>query len=181
MAKRGVYINACKIMIDHIGRYKNYLVAERNYSEHTVRAYMTDLIQFMNFLKENRLPTDTKHVDITKVEEIDIREFVGGLYNKNSKASISRKLTSIRNFIEFLIREGKIAKNSAKLVPIPKWERRTPAFLSVDEVFVLVEKPDNNGVLGLRDRAIASKLGTLISRPQLSRFLARAAWSALCP
>lgn len=158
MAKRDVYINGYKIMIDHIERYKNYLVAERNYSEHTVRAYMTDLIQFMNFLKQNRLPTDTKDPDITKVEEIDIREFVGGLYNKNSKASISRKLTSIRNFIEFLIREGKIARNSAKLVPIPKGEKRTPAFLSVDEVFMLVEKPDDDGVLGLRDRAILELL-----------------------
>jgi integrase/recombinase XerC len=158
MAKRGVYINVYQIMIDHIERYKNYLVAERNYSEHTVRAYMTDLIQFMNFLKENRLPTDKKDIDVTKVEEIHIREFVGGLYNKNSKASISRKLTSIRNFIEFFIREGKIARNSAKLVPIPKGERRTPAFLTVDEVFVLVEKPDNNGVLGLRDRAILELL-----------------------
>jgi integrase/recombinase XerC len=145
-------------MMDHIERYKNYLAAERNYSEHTVRAYITDLTQFMRFLKENRLPANTKDIDITKVEEIDIREFVAGLYNKNSKASISRKLTSIRNFVEFLIREGKIARNSAKLVPIPKGERRTPAFLSVDEVFVLVEKPDNNGVLGLRDRAILELL-----------------------
>lgn len=147
-----------KIMIDHIERYKNYLVAERNYSEHTVRAYMTDLIQFMNFLKKNRLPVDTKDVDITKIEEIDVREFIGGLYHKNSKASISRKLTSIRNFIEFLIREGNIARNSAKLVPIPKGEKRTPAFLTVDEVFVLVEKPNDNEVLGLRDRAILELL-----------------------
>jgi integrase/recombinase XerC len=158
MIKRGVYINVNKIMIDDIKRYKSYLVAERNYSEHTVRAYMTDLTQFMNFLKKNRLPADTKNIDITKIEEIDIREFIGRLYNKNSKASISRKLTSIRNFLEFLIREGKIASNSAKLVPIPKGERRTPAFLTVDEVFVLVEKPDDNEVLGVRDRAILELL-----------------------
>ena len=158
MVMTGVYINVIKIMIDHIERYKNYLVAERNYSEHTVRAYMTDLTQFMNFLKKNRLPVGTKNVDITRLEEIDVREFIGGLYNKNSKASISRKLTSIRNFVEFLIREGKIARNSAKLVPIPKGERRTPAFLTVDEVFVLVEKPDVNEVLGLRDRAILELL-----------------------
>jgi integrase/recombinase XerC len=158
MIKRGVYINVNKIMIDDIKRYKSYLVAERNYSEHTVRAYMTDLTQFMNFLKKNRLPADTKNIDITKIEEIDIREFIGRLYNKNSKASISRKLTSIRNFLEFLIRQGKIASNSAKLVPIPKGERRTPAFLTVDEVFVLVEKPDDNEVLGVRDRAILELL-----------------------
>jgi integrase/recombinase XerC len=158
MVKRGVYINVEKIMIDDIKRYKNYLVSERNYSEHTVRAYMTDLIQFMNFLKENKLPTNKKDIDVTKIEEIDIREFIGRLYTKNSKSSISRKLTSIRTFLEFFIREGKVAKNSAKLVPIPKGEKRTPAFLTVDEVFVLVEKPDDNEVLGLRDRAILELL-----------------------
>jgi integrase/recombinase XerC len=158
MVKRGVYINVNKIMIDDIKTYKNYLVSERNYSEHTVRAYITDLIQFMNFLKKNNLPADKKNKDITRIEEIDIREFIGRLYNKNSKASISRKLTSIRNFIEFLIREGKIVKNSAKLVPIPKGEKRTPAFLTVDEVFLLIEKPDDNQVLGLRDRAILELL-----------------------
>jgi integrase/recombinase XerC len=158
MARRGVYINVIKIMIDHIETYKHYLSAERNYSEHTVRAYITDLVQFMNFLKKNRSPVDTKNIDITKIEEIDVREFIGGLYKKNSKASISRKLTSIRTFIEFLIREGNITRNSAKLVPIPKRERRAPAFLTVDEVFVLVEKPDDSEVLGLRDRAILELL-----------------------
>ncbi len=158
MVRRGVYINVIKIMFDHMETYKNYLVAERNYSEHTVRAYMTDLIQFMNFLKKNRSPADTKDIDITNIEEIDIREFIGSLYNMNSKASISRKLTSIRTFIEFLIREGNITRNSAKLVPIPRSERRAPAFLTVDEVFVLVEKPDDNQVLGLRDRAILELL-----------------------
>jgi len=145
-------------MIDTIKRYKNYLIAERNYSQHTVRAYMADLIQFMNFLKENNLPTNKKNIDITKIEEIHIRGFIGRLYTKNSKSSISRKLTSIRSFLEFFIKEGKIAKNSAKLVPIPKGGKRTPAFLTVDEVFLLVEKPDDNEVLGLRDRAILELL-----------------------
>ncbi len=158
MVNSAVYINVIKIMIEHIERYKSYLSAERNYSEHTIRAYMTDLTQFMNFLKKNSLAADGGNVDITKIEEINVREFIGRLYNKNTKASISRKLTSIRNFLEFLIREGKLAKNSAKLVPIPKGERRTPAFLTVDEVFVLVEKPDDKEVLGLRDRAILELL-----------------------
>lgn len=145
-------------MIDHINRYKSYLISERNYSVHTVRAYMTDLIQFMNFLKKNDARKGTENIDITGVEEIDVREFIGGLYNINSKASISRKLTSVRNFIEFLRREGKMEKNAAKLVPIPKGEKRSPSFLSVDEVFLLVEKPDGSDVLGLRDRAILELL-----------------------
>lgn len=119
---------------------------------------MADLIQFMNFLKDNNLPTNKKEIEIAKIEEIHVREFIGRLYTKNSKSSISRKLTSIRSFIEFVIREGTIAKNSAKLVPIPKGEKRTPAFLTVDEVFLLVEKPDDNEVLGLRDRAILELL-----------------------
>jgi len=117
-------------MINYIKRYKHYLISERNRND----------------------------IKIESIEEIDVREYISWLYKRNSKSSISRKLTSIRTFLEFLIREGRIQKNAAKLVPTPKAEKKTPAFLTVDEVFVLVEKPKDKGRLGLRDRAILELL-----------------------
>ncbi|MGH7900261.1 MAG: site-specific tyrosine recombinase/integron integrase [Thermodesulfobacteriota bacterium] len=138
-------------MIDFIKRFKNFLLSERNYSDHTIRAYMSDLSQFGRFLKERK-------VDIGNVRDIDIRAYLARLYGNNSKSSISRKLTTIRTFLDFLIREGKITSNSAKLVPTPKGERRLPTFLTVDETFKLVETPDISSVLGLRDRAILELL-----------------------
>ena len=138
-------------MIDFIKRFEKFLLSERNYSYHTIRAYMSDLAQFRNFLKDRK-------VNFENVREIDIRAYLAGLYGKNSKSSISRKLTTIRMFLDFLIREGKVASNSAKIVPTPKGERRIPTFLTVDEMFKLVETPDINSVLGLRDRAILELL-----------------------
>jgi len=145
-------------MTNCIKRYKQYLLSERNYSENTVRAYTTDLLYFRDFLSKKKLSAGEKDIDVAKIEEMDIREYISWLYTRNSKSSISRKLTSIRTFLEFLIREGEIQKNSAKLVPTPKAEKRTPAFLTVDEVFLLVEKPKDKGILGLRDRAILELL-----------------------
>jgi integrase/recombinase XerC len=144
-------------MIDHIRRFKDFLVSERNYSEHTVRAYLTDLSEFNGFLRRKGVLNDGP--DISCIDEVSIRAYVGWLYGKkSSKKSISRKLASIRTFFEFLMREGVIRKNSAKLVPTPKGEKKLPAFLTVDEAFKLIETAETKGVLGLRDRAILELL-----------------------
>lgn len=144
-------------MIDLIRRFKDFLVSERNYSEHTVRAYLTDLSEFNGFLRRKGVLNDGS--DISCIDEVSIRAYVGWLYGKkSSKKSISRKLASIRTFFEFLMREGVIRKNSAKLVPTPKGEKRLPAFLTVDEMFRLIETAETKGVLGLRDKAILELL-----------------------
>src|SRR6266851_5122478 len=103
-------------MIDYTSRFRDFLSTERNYSEHTVRAYMTDLLKFSGFLIEKEILNDG--ADISCVDEVSIRAYIGWLYGKkNSRKSISRKLASIRTFFEFLMREGIVRKNSAKLVP----------------------------------------------------------------
>jgi integrase/recombinase XerC len=144
-------------MIDYTSRFKDFLSTERNYSEHTVRAYMTDLLKFSGFLKEKEILNDG--ADISCVDEVSIRAYVGWLYGKkNSRKSISRKLASIRTFFEFLMREGVVRKNSAKLVPTPRGEKKLPAFLTVDEAFKLIETAETKGILGLRDRAMLELL-----------------------
>lgn len=140
-------------MPEHIDRFRDFLVSERNYSAHTVRAYISDLREFKLFL-EKRQGSHGGDVNISRVQEIDVRAYVTWLHRKNSRTSISRKITSIRVFFEFLIREGLILNNSAKLVPIPRREKKLPVFLSVDEAFKLVDIPQNGGVLSSRDKAI---------------------------
>ncbi len=143
--------------MDYIKRFRDFLVSERNYSEHTIRAYMTDLGEFSGFLKEKGI--FTQGTEISSIDVVSIRVYIGWLYGKkNSKKSISRKLASIRSFFEFLMRENAIQKNSAKLVPTPKGEKRLPAFLTVDETFKLIETTDTKNVLGLRDKAILELL-----------------------
>lgn len=144
-------------MIDYISRFRDFLISERNYSEHTVKAYTTDLSELNGFLKEKGILNDG--ADISCVDEVSIRAYIGWLYGKkNSKKSISRKLASIRTFFEFLVREGAVRKNAAKLVPTPKGEKKLPAFLTVDEAFKLIETAVTKGVLGLRDRAMLELL-----------------------
>jgi integrase/recombinase XerC len=71
---------------------------------------------------------------------------------------VSRRLSSIRSFFKFLLREGYIKSNPAKLVPNPKVPKLLPRFLSVDDVFSLVEKPEGIGFLHARDRAVLELL-----------------------
>ena len=146
-------------MFVHFNRFREFLKSERNYSEHTVRAYMTDLMQFSGFLREKVFNSASDEFDFSSVDEVAIRAFLGWLHRrKNLKSSISRKLASIRTFFEFLLREGVVNRNSAKLVPTPKGEKKLPAFLTVDEVFTLLDTEYANSAIGYRDKTILELL-----------------------
>ena len=129
-----------------------HLSDERNYSEHTVKAYRGDLENFRNFLlKEEK-----------KIEDADIatiNAYVSTLYGKNSPSSVERKVSAIRSFFSYLVRKGLATQNPAKLVRTPKKEKHLPVFLSVDEVFNLVDVKDSEkNPLRVRDRAILELL-----------------------
>ncbi|HEY7535423.1 MAG TPA: tyrosine recombinase XerC [Thermodesulfobacteriota bacterium] len=142
-------------MLVYFNRFREFLNSERNYSEHTIRAYMADLLEFERFLKERVFKHGFDEFDDSSVDEIAIRSYLSWLYGrKNSKASVSRKLASIRTFFEFLLREGVIKKNSAKLVPTPKLEKKLPPLLTVDEVFTILDREYADSTLGCRDKAI---------------------------
>ena len=129
-----------------------HLSDERNYSEHTVKAYRGDLENFRDFLlKEEK-----------KIEDADvasINAYVSTLYGKNSPASVERKISAVRSFFSYLVRRDIVAQNPAKLVRTPKKEKHLPVFLSVDEVFNLVDVKDpEKSPLRVRDRAILELL-----------------------
>lgn len=135
----------------HIIDFERFLKYERNYSAHTVRAYMNDLAEFEDFLSRSS-------IEIEKTEPKNINLYSLKLYTKNSKATVSRKLTTLRSFFNFMLRKGNIKQNPAKLIPLPKKEKELPVFLSVDEVFKLIDSIDPGGILPLRDLAIIELL-----------------------
>lgn len=135
----------------HIIDFERFLKYERNYSAHTVRAYMNDLAEFEDFLSRSS-------IEIEKTEPKNINLYSLNLYTKNSKATVSRKLTTLRSFFNFMLRKGNIKQNPAKLIPLPKKEKELPVFLSVDEVFKLIDSIDPGGILPLRDLAIIELL-----------------------
>ncbi|MCK5391315.1 MAG: tyrosine recombinase XerC [Deltaproteobacteria bacterium] len=146
-------------MDKYLSSFEDYLSSERNYSKHTLKAYMADIKEFALVLKEMGLVSaDNGDIDFAHLDETPIRTYISRLYGKNKKVSISRKLASVRTFFEFLIRNGKLKSNSAKLVPTPKGEKRLPTFLTVDEVVKLVETPGSDNVYESRNRAILELL-----------------------
>ena len=126
-----------------------FLKSEQNVSPHTLRSYTKDLNDFLIF-------TDKKPKDI---DNLDIRSFLASLHHgKLKKTSISRKLATIRSFFKFLHREGYVKKNPAKLVSSPKLPKELPRFLSIDEVFYLMESPQGDSFKPSRDKAILELL-----------------------
>ena len=136
-------------MKDMIDKFIRYLEVENDASKHTLRAYRKDLDSFSEYIGEKP----------REIDMIDVRGFVAQqIKNGLNKTTAARRLASVRSFLNFLCREGHIKSNPAKLVTTPKTEKRLPNFLSVDDVFMLMEKPDGIGFLQIRDRAILELL-----------------------
>src|SRR5690606_2707765 len=91
---------------------------------------------------------------IAEIDHLTIREWMADLHDGHKKTSVARKLASLRTFFEFLIREGKIETNPAKLVATPKIERKLPNHLSMEDAVRFIETPDITTDLGRRDRAM---------------------------
>lgn len=133
----------------YIEKFLRFLEVERGASLHTLRAYREDLEIFFRNVK-----SEIKAIDLS-----DIRGFVASQINEgHRKTTVGRRLATVRSFLKFLYREGYVKTNPAKLVPTPKLPQMLPKFLSVDDVFSLVEKPERIGFLPARDRAILELL-----------------------
>ncbi len=137
-----------------------YLKSQKNYSVHTIRNYKNDLYQFKQFLLMG-MNGGKKPQDSLTLESIDIhiiRKYIGALFNRYKKASLARKISTIRSFFLFLERNGFYQDNAAADISIPKLEQYIPNYLPVDEMFRLLEGPDKEKPLGLRDLAILEVL-----------------------
>ena len=134
--------------------FLEHLALNENASDHTVRAYDSDLSQFLAFLA---LHTGRKRLDLVADDfsHLNIRAFLGDLQKRgNSRASAARKLAALRTFARYLRREGFLENDPASLVGTPKREQRLPAHLGEAEMSKLLDMPDTSNPLGRRDRAI---------------------------
>jgi integrase/recombinase XerC len=143
-----------------VEQFVRYLSAEKNASPHTCRNYAKDLEQFENFLKTSGIHlSPTGEVEMDKVDRWTIRKYLSFLHRKNRKSSIARKISTLRSFFRFLLREGLTTTNPAKSVSTPKREKTLPSTLTVDEAFRLVESPEETEKgQKVRDRAILELL-----------------------
>jgi len=144
-----------------IEEFVRYLVAERGSSDHTIRNYRGDLSRFQEFLEKAGMARsdDGADVDVSRIDSVAVRSFLGEFYRKgNSASSMGRHLSTIRSFFRYLCRMGTLRHNVAKQVNSPKTKNHLPHFLPVDEAFRLVQEPGTKekkeGSISLRDRAI---------------------------
>jgi len=133
--------------------FLSYLKYEKRYSTHTITAYENDLGQFVLFGK--------KLAEDFHVEEADyhlIREWVISLMNHGTLArSVNRKLSTLKTFYKFLMREGVIVKNPTEQVTMPKMAKKLPEFVQEKEINQLLDGPFfTDDFEGIRDKAVVS-------------------------
>ena len=141
-------------MTDEIGEFLNYLTYERNVSVNTVEAYRTDLESFVSFLCNDYFTLGRDLLDLRKVDNLTIRAYLAHLARRKlSRSSTARHLSALRTFFRYLIREGRVDANPARVVATPKKEKHLPSVLQPADITLLLEQPDVDTPLGLRDRA----------------------------
>jgi integrase/recombinase XerC len=130
-----------------------YLKVEKRASVHTIDSYMSDLEQWISFLKKEGVNS------WEEVSHLVIRSFLSSLLAaRAARSTIARKVSCLRSLCDFLMREGHLQSNPARHLALPKKERRTPKFLYIEEAQRLVEAPSLTTPLGIRDRALLETL-----------------------
>lgn len=139
---------------DHLKAFVEHLRLNENASAHTVRAYESDLSQYLAFLASH-LARRVSELEPADLDHLNARAFLSDRSHRgNSKSSAARKLSAIRAFGKYLRREGVIEGDPAALVGAPKREQRIPNHLAVEEMSKLLDTPDTSSPLGRRDKAI---------------------------
>lgn len=138
--------------MEEVKEFITYLKKERGYSDYTVRNYELDIIDFLEYCKENKL-------NIYKIKYFDVKSYLVKLHEKNYKGTtISRKISSLRTFYSFLYDNNLVDKNIFKYVTTPKKEKRLPKYITNDDVTSIFNVPDITSPIGKRNRLILELL-----------------------
>ncbi len=121
-----------------ISSFLIYLQHEKRYSPHTVKSYYTDLLQFEKFLKEEF------ETDLISAQTPQVRSFMVSLMDlKISENAIGRKISSLRSFYKYLLREQTLKKNPMVLIKAPKVPKRLPVFIEDGKMDSLLDNLDS--------------------------------------
>ena len=138
-------------MAQLFNEYLDYLSGEKNASEHTITAYRRDLEDYFAYLEKSG-------VGEAEADHLIIRRYMAKLQADGiSKNSMARKMSSLRSYYRFLIREGVMEDNPLTLVSSPKETKKLPKFVHYEDIRELMKLPDRTPA-GLRDRAMMELL-----------------------
>ncbi len=125
--------------------FQTYLQVERNVSQHTVKAYLSDLQMFFADLA----------IPVAQISITTVRKYLSDLMQEGkSRRTIARKLSALRTLYRYLADFDPSVAAIAQMVKSPKLDRPLPSFLYADEMFELLIQPDLSTPLGTRDRAL---------------------------
>ena len=134
----------------YVDEFCTYLSVEKNFSEHTLRAYCSDIVSYILWLDET---------DCTKVVFDKLREYLHFIQRfEYQKTTIARKTASIRTFYKFLFREKYIESNPAISLSAPKRPKPLPKFLTPEEVEQILNNVKIDTPAGFRNRVILELL-----------------------
>ncbi len=140
-------------MADPVSRYLSYLAVERGASAHTQRGYARDLREFERFLAERG------GRGLASADPRDVRAWLAWLHGRGlARASVARKLSSLRSCYRFLVRRGVVTRNPARQVRTPRVGPRLPSVLPKDEARELLDRSPAPSPAGLRDHALLELL-----------------------
>jgi integrase/recombinase XerC len=135
----------------------SFLAVERNASSETIRNYQSDLRQVALFLQ--KMGNAPRSIRADQVTTEDVRSYLHWLDRRGEKASsLARKLACLRSFYRFLMREGALEDNPAEHIRSPKLPKLLPRLLTKDDANALMEFPEGESSLSLRDRALLETL-----------------------
>jgi len=130
----------------YIGKFLRFLEIEKNYSAHTLLNYKLDLEDFQRFIADK---------PIEGVDYLALRKYLAQLKERNLVTrTINRRLSCLRSFFRFLMREGLLKDNPILILSSPRQEKHLPSFLSEEEVSRLIDAVAQNDERSLRDKAI---------------------------
>ncbi len=128
--------------------FLEYLDVIKKYSDNTINSYKIDIYELVDFCEENK-------VDFRKISKQEVNKYLEYLYNRKlDKNTISRKLSSLRTFYNYLLDNNHINYNYFNLIHNPKHNTKLPNYLKADELDKMFSIPDIESSLGIRNRLI---------------------------
>jgi integrase/recombinase XerC len=136
--------------LDCVNSFLEHLEIVKHVSIHTMRSYKIDLMDFYAYFQKKQ-----SSIKIEQINKYDIRNFLNGLYLKKAKkTTISRKISTLRSFFKYLLKNNVIKENPLLDIYSPKADKKIPITLEYSQIENLFKQPDLSSYLGFRDRCI---------------------------
>ncbi|OPX33829.1 hypothetical protein B1H10_04890 [candidate division KSB1 bacterium 4484_188] len=134
-------------------KFIRHLALEKALANNTLFAYRNDISRYIRYLKEKKIRR------VEDISQLFLQDFIGQLYDVGlSGSSLARNFSALRGFHKYLIANGMTEHDPTELLETPRLKRKLPSVLSVQEVIRIIEQPDTEQPLGIRDRAMLEVL-----------------------